>query len=82
MDPRAMDPITLLTSHRPLGHRAAALDMAEQVRQAVAAGAKVTRYTPPELRAANDEAAAQRVADARARYKRRFNGTRKKKGAV
>lgn len=66
-----MDALTSLTNRRPLGYRASALQLAALAEQAVAAGAKVTRYTPPELRAISDEADAQRVADARARAKRR-----------
>lgn len=72
MDHRAIDPVTLLTSHRPLGARAVALDMAEQARLAVAAGAKVTRYTPPELSAHHEELArkfAERSARAKARIR-------------
>ncbi|MBP2290759.1 hypothetical protein [Azospirillum rugosum] len=67
-----MDLLSDLYAKRPAGHRASALELAELARQAIDAGAKVTRLEPQELVARNREVAARRFALASARQKGRM----------
>ncbi|TWA74139.1 hypothetical protein FBZ82_101154 [Azospirillum brasilense] len=67
-----MDQMTDLLKHRPAGHRAAALDLAEAARQAIDAGAKVLVCDPATVAAHNIEGAARRFAEASAKQKRRI----------
>ncbi|WP_188260846.1 hypothetical protein [Azospirillum tabaci] len=72
MHHRALDPVTALTMARPLGARAAALDMAEQVRRAVA-----EKLVPVVTIKPGDLAAATAKLEAMARARR--SGTAKRR---
>lgn len=67
-----MDMLTDLLKHRPAGHRASALELAEPTRQAIDRGATVKRLEPQEIASHNIEGAARRFAEASRKQKRRM----------
>ncbi|NUB24294.1 hypothetical protein [Azospirillum brasilense] len=67
-----MDQMTDLLKHRPAGHRATALELAEAAQQAIDAGAKVLVCDPVTVAVHNIEGAARRFAEASAKQKRRI----------